>query len=274
MQRIDSVNARANQNGQGKNGFHDNADLSGQDATYLTPPFMNALQEELCNILEENGIQLNPNLNNQLSQLLATSIDIDALATAVRQKLDQEKQLRIDADNILLDNISTKYDKSGGAIAGNVNINGALSIGSSVTIAVNSAKTQINATSSEQIDFYLLDKPVRAPMIKGGGWVTLTGDSTLGIDQTWRVVTADRVIGGEYENPFDEKMEVLISVGGGSIRNKIYINDELISEQMSTYNTGEPIIVSSFSVPGRAKYRIEANGGLLYRWSELKRWGE
>ncbi|AYO54908.1 phage baseplate protein [Acinetobacter wuhouensis] len=70
MQRIDSVNARANQNGQGKNGFHDNADLSGQDATYLTPPFMNALQEELANAIEGFSKSLDPTDNTQLLAVL------------------------------------------------------------------------------------------------------------------------------------------------------------------------------------------------------------
>lgn len=37
MHRIDSATARQNLNGAGKNGFHDNADLPNQDATYLTP---------------------------------------------------------------------------------------------------------------------------------------------------------------------------------------------------------------------------------------------
>lgn len=37
MHRIDSATARANANYDGKTGFHDNADLPNQDATYFTP---------------------------------------------------------------------------------------------------------------------------------------------------------------------------------------------------------------------------------------------
>ena len=33
MNRIDTINARENMFGVGKSGFHDNADLPGQDAT-------------------------------------------------------------------------------------------------------------------------------------------------------------------------------------------------------------------------------------------------
>ncbi|MDN5676864.1 MAG: hypothetical protein L0G73_00465, partial [Acinetobacter sp.] len=70
MQRIDSVNTRPDVNGIGKAGFHDNADLSGQDATYVTPTWLNTIQEELSNLLELHGIQLDPNDNAQLYGLL------------------------------------------------------------------------------------------------------------------------------------------------------------------------------------------------------------
>ena len=70
MHRIDSINARNNQNGIGKNGFHDNADLSGQDATYLTPEWFNAQQEEIANVIEAEGIALNKDDNNQLLSAL------------------------------------------------------------------------------------------------------------------------------------------------------------------------------------------------------------
>lgn len=69
MQRIDSVNARDDVNGAGKKGFHDNADLEGQDATYLTPSFLNTVQEELANAVEMSGLNLDPNDPAQLFKL-------------------------------------------------------------------------------------------------------------------------------------------------------------------------------------------------------------
>lgn len=72
MKRIDSVNVRPDVNGPGKKGFHDNGDLPGQDATYLTPDWLNVIQEELANLLERNGKVLDPNNNAQLYDLLAT----------------------------------------------------------------------------------------------------------------------------------------------------------------------------------------------------------
>lgn len=74
MKRIDTINVREDLFGSGKAGFHDNADLSGQDATYLSPDWLNTIQEELCNLLELNGVLLNPDSKNQLFQLLVTRL--------------------------------------------------------------------------------------------------------------------------------------------------------------------------------------------------------
>ncbi|RXS92981.1 hypothetical protein ETZ13_14380, partial [Acinetobacter junii] len=66
MKRIDGVGARPNVNGLGKTGFHDNADLSNQDATHLTPDWLNTVQEELANVIEGFGETLNPAQKNQV----------------------------------------------------------------------------------------------------------------------------------------------------------------------------------------------------------------
>ena len=160
MKRIDSINARPNANGAGKTGFHDNADLSGQDATYLTPSWLNQVQEELCNLLEMNGIALNSGVRDQLYQLLATNDDINALAAATQVKLDQEQTWRTDADNWLQQQINNeqtarinainqeqawrenadadlenrKFDKAGGTVAGDALITGGLTVQTSLLL--------------------------------------------------------------------------------------------------------------------------------------------
>ena len=69
MKRIDTVNARPNANGAGKSGFHDNADVSGQDATYIDPTWCNHVQEEIAAVVEEHE-PLDPNNQNQLKAAL------------------------------------------------------------------------------------------------------------------------------------------------------------------------------------------------------------
>ncbi len=101
MRRIDSVNARADVNGTGKKGFHDNADLSGQNATYLTPDWLNTIQEELANLLELNGKTLNANNNAQLYDLLATEEGLLALSAAVEDRLQQLQQQQETSDDAL-----------------------------------------------------------------------------------------------------------------------------------------------------------------------------
>lgn len=89
MQRIDSVNTRPDLNGLGKPGFHDNADLSGQDATYLTPTWLNTIQEEICNLIEKNGYTLNAASRQQLYDIIATNDSVIALAEAIENRLVQ-----------------------------------------------------------------------------------------------------------------------------------------------------------------------------------------
>lgn len=66
MKRINTINARPDVNGAGKAGFHDNADISGQDATYLDPSWCNHVQEELANVIEGFGTALDPAQKNQV----------------------------------------------------------------------------------------------------------------------------------------------------------------------------------------------------------------
>ena len=93
MKRIDSVNARPDENGLGKAGFNDNADLPGQDATYVTPDWFNTVQEELCNLLELRGITLDPNSKRQLYDLLSSQADLEALADAIEVGFIRKNQI-------------------------------------------------------------------------------------------------------------------------------------------------------------------------------------
>ncbi len=106
MKRIDSVNARPDVNGTGKAGFHDNSDLSGQDATYLTPDFLTTIQEELANLLELRGITLDPENRRQLFNALAGKDDLDAALEVIQSIIDNERNARIKADQDHLDTLN------------------------------------------------------------------------------------------------------------------------------------------------------------------------
>lgn len=106
MQRISSTNARPDVNGIGKHGFHNNEDLPGQDATYLTPDFLNFIQEEICSIIEKNGHALDPNSKQQLFDILATEESVLTLAEAIEQRFQQQQQDQNEADGNLQQQLS------------------------------------------------------------------------------------------------------------------------------------------------------------------------
>lgn len=86
MHRIDSATARANANGDGKTGFHDNADLPNQDATYFTPEWANALQEEVAGVIEGLGLTLDKADNGQLLKALVQQFgEKKVLADAIKE---------------------------------------------------------------------------------------------------------------------------------------------------------------------------------------------
>lgn len=66
MHRIDTPNARPDANGAGKAGYHLNTDMSGVDPTALDPAALNAIQEEICGVIESQSIALVKGTNNQL----------------------------------------------------------------------------------------------------------------------------------------------------------------------------------------------------------------
>ena len=312
MKRIDSINARPNTNGVGKTGFHDNADLSGQDATYLTPEWLNVLQEELCNLLEMNGIALNSGVRDQLYQLLATNDDINALAAATQVKLDQEQTWRTDADNWLQQQINNeqtarinainqeqawrenadadlenrKFDKAGGTVAGDVTINGILTV--LANIAALTLKSNVGGTEIETLfgrltltnipngggisqvfnttaDRYQFDKPIYAPNL-----------NPIGVGQTWVDLTDSRAFDTDYTNNTGRPIMVNAAPYGyevtGGEKIAAYVNGVLVyavqgatsgANHYQTYNV-------SFIVPSGATYSIAGLNRSLFHWSELR----
>ena len=98
MHRIDSATARENANGDGKTGFHDNADLPNQDATYFTPEWANALQEEVAGVIEGLSLTLDKSDNGQL---LAALVQQFGEKKVLEQAITEYKEM-IEADRTRL----------------------------------------------------------------------------------------------------------------------------------------------------------------------------
>jgi hypothetical protein len=66
MQRINTANAAANLFGVGKSGFQGGNPAANLPATFLSPDWCNAVQEELAQAIEGLGLTINSGSNNQL----------------------------------------------------------------------------------------------------------------------------------------------------------------------------------------------------------------
>jgi len=66
MQRIDSATKAVDLHGPGKDGFRDGDRASLTPATDFTAKWCNALQEEIANVIESRGTELDPDSNSQL----------------------------------------------------------------------------------------------------------------------------------------------------------------------------------------------------------------
>ncbi|EFI3629238.1 phage tail protein [Escherichia coli] len=66
MHRIDTPTAVKDKFGQGKNGFTDGNPRTGRLATWLNSAMWDALQEEICGVIEKAGIELNKEEHDQL----------------------------------------------------------------------------------------------------------------------------------------------------------------------------------------------------------------
>lgn len=104
MHRIDSATARQDANGEGKTGFSDNADLPNQDATYFTPEWSNALQEEVAGVIEGLGLALDKSDNGQLLKALVQKFG----EKKVLEEAIKEYQEMIKADRLRLDDLEAR----------------------------------------------------------------------------------------------------------------------------------------------------------------------
>ncbi|MBS9200404.1 phage tail protein, partial [Escherichia coli] len=66
MHRIDTLTAVKDKFGPGKNGFTDGNLRTGRPATWLNSAMWDALQEEICGVIEKAGIELNKEEHDQL----------------------------------------------------------------------------------------------------------------------------------------------------------------------------------------------------------------
>lgn len=250
MKRIDSVNARPDENGLGKAGFNDNADLPGQDATYVTPGWFNTVQEELCNLLELRGITLDPASKRQLYDLLTTQADLEALADEIETNFIRKNQI--------VDNLTT---------------NDSTKVASARTVKELQEKkleaADLNDASTSQKGVVKLNNTLTSEATDQALTAAKgkeLNDKMFGVGQSWQNVTSSRLNNTTYQNTTSRLIFISITLrdGGGNI-------ELLIDGQRAIYlaDIGDLEYQFTAVVGAGASYRLNTTNPLKH-WSELR----
>ena len=242
MNRIDTINARENMFGIGKSGFHDNADLPGQDATYVSPKWFNTVQEELCNLLELRGITLDPASKRQLYDLLTTQVDLEALADEIETNFirknqitdnlttnDANKPVSAKQAKILQDNKLEKDDLKDASTdqKGVVKLNNTLT---STSMSEAATAAQVKVLNDKKLDNNAFGNGVN--------------------------VTSSRISGATYTNPYDRPLIVVMSIWDTDGANfKLKIGDLVYTSPYDFPQTG--MFAFTFVVPPNAEYMVK-----------------
>ena len=256
MKRIDSVNARPDENGLGKAGFNDNADLPGQDATYVTPGWFNTVQEELCNLLELRGITLDPASKRQLYDLLTTQADLEALADEIETNFIRKNQI---VDNLTTDDV----DKVASARTVKELQDNKLE-----KTDLKDATTIVKGVSRFATATEVANKSNVSAAVTPSNTATIAQSTDLGVGQTWQDVTSSRSFGITYTNNTGRPIQVAVTSGGGSSNFRAYINGIEIIRNYSNYNTSSPQHGITLIIPNGSTYSF--TGGQLQIWAELR----
>uniref|UniRef100_A0A3B0MQL7 Uncharacterized protein n=1 Tax=Arsenophonus endosymbiont of Trialeurodes vaporariorum TaxID=235567 RepID=A0A3B0MQL7_9GAMM len=78
MHRIDTSTAQKDKFGQGKNGFTNGDPTTGTPSTKLNSDIYDALQEEVCTVVERSGIRLNKSQHYQLYRAIKKLSETEA----------------------------------------------------------------------------------------------------------------------------------------------------------------------------------------------------
>lgn len=93
----------------------------------------------------------------------------------------------------------------------------------------------------------------------------------LGVNQTWQVVTASRVLGTTYTNSTGKPIMLIITSYGGTDNGvAISLNSgSAFNFGVANVNTGNAASSGSVIVPAGVTYKI-TSGGALQTWGELR----
>lgn len=86
MHRIDTSTAQIDKFGHGKNGFTNGDPATGRRATDLNSDMWDAVQEEICAVIESSGMALNKEQHNQLYKAIISTVTSKIPDALIRNK--------------------------------------------------------------------------------------------------------------------------------------------------------------------------------------------
>ncbi|HAX5099014.1 TPA: phage tail protein [Escherichia coli] len=126
MHRIDTLTAVKDKFGPGKNGFTDGNLRTGRLATWLNSAMWDAIQEEICGVIEKAGIELNKEEHDQLYKaiLLLVGGAINEEALLIKNNLSDVEDKDEAVENLGLkptvDKAKNAVQRDGDTMSGNL----------------------------------------------------------------------------------------------------------------------------------------------------------
>ncbi|EOZ1378589.1 pyocin knob domain-containing protein [Enterobacter hormaechei] len=121
MHRIDTSTAQADKFGPGKNGFTNGDPATGRRATDLNSDMWDAVQEEICNVVEKSGLALNKDQHDQLHQAI-----VKIITSKIPDALLKKNNLSDLADKVLalanIGGVPKTLKVNGNALSKDINI--------------------------------------------------------------------------------------------------------------------------------------------------------
>ncbi|MFV2142319.1 phage tail protein [Escherichia coli] len=130
MHRIDTLTAVKDKFGPGKNGFTDGNIRTGRLATWLNSAMWDAVQEEICGVIEKAGIELNKEEHDQLYKaiLLLVGGAINEEALLIKNNLSDVEDKDEAVENLGLkptvDKAKNAVQRDGDTMTGELKIRG------------------------------------------------------------------------------------------------------------------------------------------------------
>ncbi|HCO7406487.1 TPA: phage tail protein [Escherichia coli] len=130
MHRIDTLTAVKDKFGPGKNGFTDGNLRTGRLATWLNSAMWDAIQEEICGVIEKAGIELNKEEHDQLYKaiLLLVGGAINEEALLIKNNLSDVEDKDEAVENLGLkptvDKAKNAVQRDGDTMSGELKIRG------------------------------------------------------------------------------------------------------------------------------------------------------